>query len=119
MSLQISEFPRFETKDDARMPAAPRIEPVPSSVARPMWSVMIPTYNCARYLRKTLESVLAQDRGPKSMQIEVVDDCSTEDDPEAVVAEFLKVMLPLADSTVKRGAIGAPVCIPLLEFTLN
>jgi GT2 family glycosyltransferase len=31
--------------------------------------------------------VLAQDPGPKLMQIEVVDDCSTRDDPAAVVAE--------------------------------
>lgn len=66
---------------------APRIEPVPDGVNRPLWSVMIPTFNCARYLRKTLESVLAQDPGPDQMQIEVVDDCSTKDDPEAVVRE--------------------------------
>jgi glycosyltransferase involved in cell wall biosynthesis len=49
---------------------------------------MIPTYHCARFLRQTLESVLAQDPGPDAMQIEVVDDCSTLDDPEAVVKEI-------------------------------
>jgi glycosyltransferase involved in cell wall biosynthesis len=48
---------------------------------------MIPTYNCARFLRLTLESVLSQDPGLDMMQIEVVDDCSTLDDPAAVVAE--------------------------------
>jgi hypothetical protein len=47
---------------------------------------MIPTYNCAAYLRETLTSVLLQDPGPNMMQIEVVDDHSTRDDPEAVVA---------------------------------
>jgi glycosyltransferase involved in cell wall biosynthesis len=46
---------------------------------------MIPTFHCARFLRQTLESVLAQDPGPELMQIEVVDDCSTQDDPESVV----------------------------------
>jgi glycosyltransferase involved in cell wall biosynthesis len=46
---------------------------------------MIPTFNCSRYLGDTLTSVLAQDPGPEVMQIEVVDDHSTEDDPEAVV----------------------------------
>jgi glycosyltransferase involved in cell wall biosynthesis len=64
------------------------LSPVPGSVARPLWSVMIPTYNCANYLRQTLASVLAQDLGPGMMQIEVVDDCSTRDDPEAVVNEL-------------------------------
>jgi glycosyltransferase involved in cell wall biosynthesis len=48
---------------------------------------MIPTYNCAAYLRETLRGVLAQDPGPSLMQIEVVDDCSS-DHPEAVVAEL-------------------------------
>jgi hypothetical protein len=60
------------------------IAPVPPGVDRPLWSVMIPTHNCAQYLAETLESVLAQDPGPGHMQIEVVDDAS-DDDPEAVV----------------------------------
>lgn len=68
----------------------PRIDPVPEGVHRPFWSVMIPTYNCAHYLERTLKSVLAQDPGPEEMQIEVVDDCSTKDDPEAVVREIGK-----------------------------
>jgi glycosyltransferase involved in cell wall biosynthesis len=57
-----------------------------ADAARPRWSVMIPTYNCARYLEAALRSVLAQDPGPAAMQIEVVDDHSTADDPEEVVA---------------------------------
>ena len=64
------------------------ILPVPESTLRPIWSVMIPTYNCANYLRETLASVLAQDPGPEVMQIEVIDDHSTKDDPEAVVREL-------------------------------
>jgi glycosyltransferase involved in cell wall biosynthesis len=46
---------------------------------------MIPTHHCAEFLAQTLETVLAQDPGPEQMQIEVVDDCSQRDDPEAVV----------------------------------
>lgn len=64
------------------------IAPIPAGVPRPLWSVMIPTYNCASYLRETLASVLAQDPGPDVMQIEVVDDHSTRDDPAAVVEEL-------------------------------
>lgn len=64
------------------------LPPVPDGTCRPLWSVMIPTYNCARYLRETLASVLAQDPGPEVMQIEVIDDHSTRDDPAAVVAEL-------------------------------
>ncbi len=72
-------------------------DPVPPALAdgapRPRWSVMIPTYRCARYLSKTLESVLVQDLGSAAMQIQVVDDAS-DDDPESVVR------------TIGRGRVG-------------
>lgn len=64
------------------------VPPVPQHEKRPLWSVMIPTYHCAKYLRQTLESVLLQDPGPDLMQIEVIDDRSTDDDPAAVVEEL-------------------------------
>ena len=66
------------------------IQPVPDNVHRPLWSVMIPTHNCANYLRETLASVLAQDPGSDVMQIEVIDDGSTKDDPRAVAEELGK-----------------------------
>jgi glycosyltransferase involved in cell wall biosynthesis len=61
------------------------IPPLPEGAERPLWSVMIPTYNNGDYLRQTLVSVLSQDPGPEFMQIEVVDDCSSGDDPGAIV----------------------------------
>jgi GT2 family glycosyltransferase len=46
---------------------------------------MIPCFNSAALLADALESVLVQDPGADLMQIEVVDDASTLDDPRAVV----------------------------------
>ena len=67
-------------------PTPPLIEPVRTPLERPLWSVMIPSYNCSNYLRETLLSILAQDPGPDKMQIEVIDDHSTDADIEALVA---------------------------------
>jgi len=68
----------------------PLIEPVTQEHQRPFWSVMIPAYNGTKYLEQTLKSVLVQDPGPDEMQIEVVDDCSTKDDPEELVQDIGK-----------------------------
>lgn len=67
-----------------------KILPIPAGEERPLWSVMIPTHDCATYLRETLSSVLAQAPDSQLMQIEVVDDFSTKDDPKAVVEELGK-----------------------------
>jgi glycosyltransferase involved in cell wall biosynthesis len=72
-----------------RTPSVPPvILPVESSIKRPMWSIMIPTYNCHRYLAQCIKSVLAQDQGQAYMQIEVIDDCSTDGDIEALVCDL-------------------------------
>lgn len=68
-------------------PRYPPIAPVVTTATRPFWSIMIPSYNCAEYLRATLRSVLEQIPAGRAVQIEVVDDCSTRDDPAGVVAE--------------------------------
>src|SRR6266513_1770167 len=58
----------------------PAIRVLPVDDCRPLWSVMIPTYNPRPdYLEETLHSVLQQDPGPEQMQIEVIDDRSTDD----------------------------------------
>lgn len=67
-----------------------KIERVSDSINRPLWSVLIPTHNCANYLRETLGSVLIQDPGEDKMEIIVVDDYSTKDNPEEVVEEIGK-----------------------------
>jgi glycosyltransferase involved in cell wall biosynthesis len=69
-----------------RLVGVPSIEPVPEGVKRPLFSVMIPVYNPREdYLDLALRSVLDQDLGPDQMQIEVVDDGSTNGIPEKVV----------------------------------
>jgi glycosyltransferase involved in cell wall biosynthesis len=78
----------YRVKQESESGYRTPVLPVPEGTRRPLWSVMIPTYNCAKYLRETLASVLAQDPGAEHMQIEVVDDCSTKDDPQAVVREM-------------------------------
>ena len=83
----------------------PRFAPVPSAVKRPLWSVMIPTFNCAKYLRETLESVLAQDPSPEQMQIEVVDDCSDKDAPEEVVKEIGRGRVLFHRKPANEGAV--------------
>ncbi|KAA6437758.1 glycosyltransferase [Rufibacter glacialis] len=53
--------------------------------SRPLWSVMIPVYNCANFLPETLYSVLQHDIPENTMQIEVVDDASQDADVEEIV----------------------------------
>ncbi|HYC86146.1 MAG TPA: glycosyltransferase family 2 protein, partial [Chryseosolibacter sp.] len=64
---------------------APVIGKVPDGVARPQWSVMIPVYNCAKFLPETLNSVLAAGLPEGRMQIAVVDDCSVDSDVRELV----------------------------------
>ncbi|PWS33284.1 glycosyltransferase family 2 protein [Pedobacter paludis] len=68
----------------------PQIKPLGFNSDQPKWSVMIPSYNCIKYLRQTVESVLIQARDMSEMQIEVIDDCSTDGDIEALIEEIGK-----------------------------
>jgi glycosyltransferase involved in cell wall biosynthesis len=72
-----------------RTPTSPPvIAPILGPNKRPLWSVMIPTYNCTAYLVEAIISILAQDIGEENMQIEVVDDASTDADVAQLVAEL-------------------------------
>jgi hypothetical protein len=86
--------------------AAPPIDRLEAGIARPLWSVMIPTYNFSRYLGETLASVLAQDPGPEEMQIEVIDDGSTRDDPEPVIRAFGSGRIALHRNPRNLGLAG-------------
>jgi glycosyltransferase involved in cell wall biosynthesis len=95
----LSQHPNF---DPAKPPQ--RIAPLQADANRPLWSVMIPTFNCASYLESTLRSVLEQDLGPDLMQIEVIDDCST-DNPEDVVKRVAGERVTFYRKPRNEGAI--------------
>lgn len=74
-----------------RIPSSPpQIATLPEGTTRPLWSVMIPVYNCSRFIPDAVLSVLSQDLGEDQMQIEVVDDGSTDADVEALVMSLGK-----------------------------
>jgi glycosyltransferase involved in cell wall biosynthesis len=77
-----------EIDNERILASPPKIDPLPSGTERVRWSVMIPVYNCAAFLPLTLRSVLAQAMSIDEMQIEVVDDCSTDGDIEKIVQEI-------------------------------
>ncbi len=67
-------------------------------------SIMIPTYNCAGYLERTLASLA--DQGVERAQVMVVDDCSTEDDPEDVVRRMGQGRVSFHRQPVNLGLVG-------------
>jgi GT2 family glycosyltransferase len=78
----------MRTNSSSQLIQIPPIGPVAKDVQRPLWSVMIPTYNRTAYLEQALKCVLAQDLGPEQMHIEVIDNCSTESNPEALIKKL-------------------------------
>jgi glycosyltransferase involved in cell wall biosynthesis len=88
---------------------APVIRPLQwANGARPFWSVMIPVYNAPeRYLAEALRSVLQQDFGPERMQIEVVDDCSPNGAPMALVRQIAGNRVAVHCEPRNNGLAGA------------
>ncbi|NJK97904.1 MAG: glycosyltransferase family 2 protein [Bacteroidales bacterium] len=62
-----------------------KIKPVENKF---LWSVIIPTRNCANFLKTTIQSILCQYPGSEKMEIIVVDDCSDKDNPQEIVDTF-------------------------------
>jgi glycosyltransferase involved in cell wall biosynthesis len=65
----------------------PKVARLPIGTQRCKWSVMIPVFNCSKFLPATLQSVMRQAKGDDEMQIEVVDDDSTDANIETMVKE--------------------------------
>lgn len=83
----------------------PGVAPLAADATRPLLSVMIPVYNSAESMKDTLRSVLCQNLGPEDMEIEVVDNCSTADDPETVVRDIGKGRVKFHRQPKNVGAI--------------
>jgi len=66
---------------------------------------MIPVYNCARYLPEVLNGVLAQQLGEQQMQIEVVDDASTDADIAEIVRRVGKGRVAYFRQTENVGSL--------------
>jgi glycosyltransferase involved in cell wall biosynthesis len=71
-------IPRMIAERDRIPKKPPLISCVKEGIERPLWSVMIPVYNCSKFLEEVLTGVLSQDPGEQYMQIEVVDDASND-----------------------------------------
>lgn len=84
---------------------------VSQSTARPLVSVVIPTYKRAQLLRKAIISALAQEKAGELFDLEiiVVDDCSP-DDTAQVAAEFPQVhYIRLPKNSGASGARNAGI----------
>lgn len=89
-----------------RIPTMPPIiKPLAAYNVRPLWSVMIPVYNCIEYLQQTLESVLIQGVEVENMQIVVVDDCGNDGDVEALVRSIAGQRATYFRQTENRGSL--------------
>lgn len=85
-----------------------------SNTKRPLWSVMIPVYNCSEYMVEAIESVLSQDPGSEIMQIMVVDDASTDANVEKIVNEVGRGRVSYFRQPFNKGSlINFNTCINL------
>lgn len=103
--ISTKAFEGMHSTTDRTPTTAPTILPIPESVDRPLWSVMIPVYNCAEYIPDALTSVLAQDPGPEVMQIQVVDDASTDTDVESLVLALGKGRVEYYRQPSNKGSL--------------
>jgi len=95
---------RFRDESGGRVP---RIAPVSSAGARPLWTVAVPTFEpVARHLADALRSVLAQDPGPDELELVVVDDASPTVDVGAIVRDVCGPRARFVRNERNRGLVG-------------
>ena len=72
---------------------------------RPLWSIMIPAYNCSAFLPMTLDSVIREVAGREDVQVEVIDDCSLDGDMEQIVRDRGKGKIGYYRQDSNRGSL--------------
>ena len=75
----------MDANNGAKMGDLAVARPANSSASTPTISIVLPSYNGGRFLRETLDSLLAQTR--QDWELLAVDDASTDDTP-AILAEY-------------------------------
>lgn len=79
-------------------------EPSPVAARQPTVSVLVPTYNRARYIQACLDSILAQTVRPS--QIIVIDDGSTDSTPEILRAYSDRITCLRQENAGKSAALN-------------
>ena len=70
-------------------------------------SVIMPTYNCGKFILQSLDSVIAQT--VTDWEVQIVDDCSTDNTAEVLKPYLGKVSeYPLLCSSAEWGSGGCP-----------
>ncbi|MEB3282275.1 MAG: glycosyltransferase [Lyngbya sp.] len=93
----------FDLKNLNISETEPSIEPD----NQPFWSVIVPTYKPNReYLTQTLKSILNQSLAIEEMQIEIVDDCSPDEDLEPFVKQIAGNRISFYRQPRNLGLIG-------------
>jgi glycosyltransferase involved in cell wall biosynthesis len=84
----------------------PVIPPYEGTAPGPLWSVMIPVYNCYDTLKETIASILIQDPGEDQMQIEVVDDGSTDGNVNELVQQLGRGRIGYFRKEINQGSLA-------------
>ncbi|MEA5541942.1 glycosyltransferase [Limnoraphis robusta Tam1] len=92
----LSVEPQNQIIAENRKRIFPSIELLNPHLQRPLFSVMIPTFNKIKYLEQTLKSVLEQAFTPEEMQIEVIND-----HPDATIQSELEAIVNRVSNRVK------------------
>src|SRR5688572_11555315 len=88
-----------------RIPSAPPVILPLSVEKRPLWSVMIPVYNNIEFLEEAMTSVMLQNIPEAEMEIEVIDDASTDGDVKTLVQNIGNGRIKYFNQVTNAGSL--------------